>query len=182
MTSVCVFLASSHGHDPRYAEIARATGAAIAGRGWRLVYGGAHRGLMGVLADACLAAGGEVIGVLPRDLEAKEIAHRGLTSLELVDSMAARKDRMMALADAFLTLPGGFGTLDELFEVVTAAQLGHHTKPCALVDVAGYYAPLVAWVDGAIAAGLIAAPYRALLAAYPSPDAALAAIADAVRR
>ncbi len=180
MISVCVFLASSHGHDPIYAEVARATGAAIAARGWRLVYGGAHRGLMGVLADACLAGGGAVVGVLPRDLEAKEIAHRGLTSLELVDSMAARKDRMMALADGFLTLPGGFGTLDELFEVVTAAQLGHHAKPCALVDVAGYYAPLVAWIDGAIAAGLIAAPYRALVATYPSTEAALDALGAAV--
>ena len=157
MISVCVFLASSQGHDPRYAEVARATGAAIAARGWRLVYGGAHRGLMGVLADACLAAGGQVIGVLPRDLEAKEIAHRGLTALELVDSMAARKERMMALADAFLTLPGGFGTLDELFEAATLVQTRKVTHfPIVLLGT-DYWSGLVDWLRGTVAtAGAIA--------------------------
>ena len=172
-----MFLASGRGRSPRYVEAARATGAAIAARGWRLVYGGAHRGLMGELADACLAAGGAVLGVLPRDLEAREIAHRGLTELVLVDSMAERKDRMMAAADAFLTLPGGYGTLDELFEVLTAAQLGHHAKPIVIADVDGYYAPLAAWLDGAAGAGLVAAEHRALLELHPTPDAALAALA-----
>ena len=111
MFSVCVFLASGRGADPIFTEAARACGAGIAARGWRLVYGGAHRGLMGELADAALAAGGEVLGVLPRDLAAREIAHHGLTRLELVDSMAERKDRMFRASDGFLTLPGGYGTL-----------------------------------------------------------------------
>jgi uncharacterized protein (TIGR00730 family) len=173
MPSLCVFLASGRGADPIYVETARATGAAIAARGWRVVYGGAHRGLMGELADAALAAGGEVIGVLPRDLEAREIAHRGLTSLEIVDSMAERKDRMFALADGFLTLPGGYGTLDETFEALTAAQLGHHTKPIVVYDVAGYYAPLAAWVEGAVRAGLVAATHATLWSIHRDLDAAL---------
>ena len=180
MPRICVFLAGSLGNDPIYLEAARATGAALAARGWPLVYGGAHRGLMGALADACMAAGGEVIGVLPRDLEAREQAHRGLTRLELVDSMGERKDRMMAYADGFLTLPGGFGTLDELFEVLTAAQLGYHAKPIAIADVGGYYTPLVAWLDGAAGAGLLARGHRALISAHPTPDAALAALGVAL--
>jgi uncharacterized protein (TIGR00730 family) len=177
MTSVCVFLASATGHDPIYADAARDTGRAIAARGWRLVYGGAHRGLMGVLADACLDAGGQVIGVLPHILAARELAHPRLTQLELVDTMAQRKQRMDVLADAYLTLPGGFGTLDELFEVLTAAQLGVHRKPVALIDLAGYFTPLVAWIDGAVAAGLVAAEHRAMLRSYPTVDAAVAGVA-----
>lgn len=176
MPAVCVFLASAVGADPRFAEAARATGAALAQRGWPLVYGGAHRGLMGILADAALAAGGEVIGVLPRHLQDRELAHRGLTELHIVETMAARKELMMARADGFLALPGGFGTLDELFEVMTAAQLGHHRKPMALYDVAEYFAPLVAWIDGAVEAGLVAPDHRHLLTSHRDLDAALAAM------
>lgn len=176
MPAVCVFLASAVGHGPRYAEAARATGAALAARGWPLVYGGAHRGLMGILADAALAGGGEVIGVLPRDLQERELAHRGLTELHIVESMAARKELMMARADGFLALPGGFGTLDELFEVVTAAQLGHHAKPIALYDLDGYYAPLLAWLEGAVAAGLVAQTHRHLITSHRDLDAALTAM------
>ena len=175
--NLCVFLASGRGVEPIYAEAARAAGTAIATRGWRRIYGGAHRGLMGELADAALGAGGEVIGVLPRDLAAREIAHLGLTSLELVDSMAQRKDRMFTLADGFLTLPGGYGTLDETFEALTAAQLGHHAKPIAVWDVAGYFAPIVAWLDGAVAAGLVAPAHRALLSVHRELSTALDAVA-----
>lgn len=175
--SVCVFLASGRGLDPIYAEIAARCGTAIAQRGWRLVYGGAQRGLMGVLADAALAAGGEVYGVLPQTLAAREIAHHGLTNLELVDSMAQRKDRMFALSDGFLTLPGGYGTLDETFEALTAAQLGLHTKPIVVCDVGGYYAPLAAWVAGAVAAGLVAPAHAALWSIHRSLDGALDALA-----
>ena len=163
MTSVCVFLASSHGHDPRYAEIARATGAAIAGRGWRLVYGGAHRGLMGVLADACLAAGGEVIGVLPHALTDKEIAHTGLTRLEVVASMHERKARMAELSDAFVALPGGVGTLEEIFEIWTWGQLGFHAKPAGFLNVRGYYDGLRGFVDHAVGEAFLRAPHRDML-------------------
>jgi len=176
MPSVCVFLASGRGLEPIFVEAARAAGTAIATRGWRLVYGGAHRGLMGELADAALAAGGEVVGVLPHWLATREIAHRGLTTLELVDSMAQRKDRMFALADGFLTLPGGYGTLDETFEALTAAQLGHHTKPIVICDVAGYFAPIAAWLDGAVRAGLVAREHGALLTIRGTLDEALDAL------
>jgi uncharacterized protein (TIGR00730 family) len=175
--NLCVFLASGRGVDPIFVEAARALGAAIAARGWRLVYGGAHRGLMGELADAALAGGAEVIGILPHHLAGKEIAHRGLTTLELVGSMAERKGRMFELADGFLTLPGGFGTLDELFETLTAAQLGLHAKPIALVDVGGYFTPIAAWLDGATRAGLVAAAHRALLTVHADLEDALASMA-----
>lgn len=177
--SVCVFLASGRGADPVFTEAARACGAGIAARGWRLVYGGAHRGLMGELADAALAAGGEVVGVLPRDLAAREIAHHGLTRLELVDSMAERKDRMFGHSDGFLTLPGGYGTLDETFEALTAAQLGHHQKPIVVCDIAGYYAPLAAWVEGAARSGLVAPAHAALWSFQVGIEAALDALAAA---
>lgn len=177
MISVCVFLAGSRGHDPRYVAAARACGAGIAARGWRLVYGGAHRGLMGELADAALAGGGQVYGVLPRLLADRELAHPGLTQLDLVDTMAERKARMTAASDAFLTLPGGFGTLDELFEVLTSAQLGEHARPIALADVDGFYAPLVAFLDGATAAGLLAPQHRASVSYHADLDGALDGLA-----
>jgi uncharacterized protein (TIGR00730 family) len=177
MTSVCVFLAGSRGNDPRYVAAARACGAGLAARGWRLVYGGAHRGLMGELADAALAGGGEVYGVLPRLLADRELAHPGLTQLDLVDTMAERKARMTAASDAFLTLPGGFGTLDELFEVLTSAQLGEHARPIAIADVGGYYAPLMTFLDGAVASGLLAPQHRATLSYHVDLDLALDALA-----
>jgi len=142
LSSVAVYCASSPGADPGFAAAAAALGRLLAERGIRLVYGGGHVGLMGVVADACLAGGGEVHGVITRALEAKELAHRGLTSLAVVETMHERKEAMADLAGGFVMLPGGFGTLDEFFEVLTWTQLGIHAKPCGVLDVAGYFAPL----------------------------------------
>jgi uncharacterized protein (TIGR00730 family) len=163
MKRICVYCGSSPGDRPVYAEQARELGRRLAARGLGLVYGGGHVGLMGTIADATLAAGGEVIGIIPQRLVDAELAHRGLTSLEIVDSMHARKARMAELSDAFIALPGGFGTLDELFEILTWAQLGLHGKPCGLVEVENYFAPLVAWADGAVAAGFVRPAHRDLL-------------------
>ncbi len=170
---VCVFCASSVGVDPRLAAAARAVGAGLARRGIGLVYGGGNVGLMGLLADAALAGGGEVIGVIPRGLEQKEVAHRGLTELVVTGSMHERKQRMHAASDAFLTLPGGFGTMDELFETLTWAQLGDHGKPVALLEVGGFYAPLLAFLDHVVQAGLLRPEYRGLLTVGEDPDALL---------
>ncbi|HEX7759614.1 MAG TPA: TIGR00730 family Rossman fold protein [Caulobacteraceae bacterium] len=145
--SVCVFCGSSPGADSAYLIAARATGQAIADRGLTLVYGGAKVGLMGTVADAALAAGGEVIGVLPRGLAAKELAHTGLTRLEVVASMHERKARMAELSDGFLALPGGIGTLEEIFEIWTWGQLGFHAKPAGFLNVAGFYDPLKTFVS-----------------------------------
>ncbi len=174
---ITAFLASAPGHLPGPTAAAIALGAGVAARGWGLVYGGAGVGLMTTLADAALAAGGEVIGVIPHDMVGRELAHRGLTELHVVDSMGARKQRMFELADAFVTLPGGFGTLDELFEAITAALLGHHRKPIVLVDDGGYYRSLVEFLDHAVLAGLIRPQHRALLQVVPDVEAALAAVA-----
>jgi len=161
---LCVFCASSPGADPAYAEAARALGALLAGRGIGVVYGGGNVGLMGVLADAALAAGGEVIGVIPNALVAREVAHvSGGVVLRTVDTMHERKQLMHALSDGFVTLPGGFGTLDELFETLTWSQLGMHAKPIGLLDVGGYFRALSAFLDGAVAARLLRAEHRALL-------------------
>ncbi|MCC7024351.1 MAG: TIGR00730 family Rossman fold protein [Thermomicrobiales bacterium] len=155
MDSVCVFCGSRPGNDPAYMEAARATGAAIARRGWRLVYGGGHVGIMGAVADAALAEGGEVVGVMPRSLLTREIAHPDITRLHLVTSMHRRKALMSSLSDGFLTLPGGFGTFEEFFETLTWAQLGLHTKPCALLDVIGYWDALLAMLQTAVDAGFV---------------------------
>jgi uncharacterized protein (TIGR00730 family) len=163
MDSVCVFCGSRDGNNPAYVAAARETGRAIARRGWKLVYGGGHVGLMGALADAALAEGGEVIGVMPRALLTREIAHPGITRLHLVTSMHRRKALMSSLSDGFLTLPGGYGTLEEFFETLTWAQLGLHTKPCALLDVAGYWDPLLAMIDTVIGAGFVPAQHRRLI-------------------
>ena len=141
MNAVCVFCGSSPGARPSYRAAAERLAEAIAVRGLDLVYGGASVGLMGALADAALARGGRVIGVLPRALATKELAHHGLTELLVVDSMHERKAQMAARADAFIALPGGIGTLEEWFEVLTWSQLGFHAKPCALLDADGYFAP-----------------------------------------
>jgi uncharacterized protein (TIGR00730 family) len=141
-----------------------------------VVYGGGRVGLMGVLADAALAAGAEVIGVLPKFMTREELSHPGLTRLEVVDSMHQRKARMAALADAFLALPGGFGTLDELFEIVTWAQLGLHDKPVGLLNVRDYFSPLLEWVGRAIAEGFIAEKYRDLLVAAAGVEDVLKAL------
>jgi uncharacterized protein (TIGR00730 family) len=143
---VCVFCGSNVGARPVYGELAVALGQEIARRGLGLVYGGGDVGLMGVVADACLDAGGDVVGVMPEALVAKEIAHGGLTELRVVASMHERKAAMADLADGFIALPGGFGTLEEFFEVVTWTQLGVHQKPCGLLDVDGYFGPLLALI------------------------------------
>ena len=148
---VCVFCGSNPGASPVYAEAARTLGATLAARGLGLVYGGGKVGLMGAVADSALAAGGEVIGVIPHALVAREVAHQGLTDLRVVDSMHERKAVMAELADGFIVLPGGIGTLEEFFEVWTWAQLGLHAKPIGLLDVAGYYAQLRGFIDHAVA-------------------------------
>jgi uncharacterized protein (TIGR00730 family) len=163
MESVCVFCGGNPGARPAYAEAARRLGEVLAARGLTLVYGGAGGGLMGAVADGALSGGGRVVGVLPGFMTAREIAHRGLTELVVVGSMHERKAVMAARAGAFVALPGGFGTLDELFEVLTWSQLGLHHKPCALLDVEGYFAPLIAFLDHAAAEGLVRPEHRALL-------------------
>ena len=154
--SVCVFCGAKPGLDPEYAQVARAAGRAIAERGWRMVYGGGRVGLMGVAADAALAAGGEVIGVIPDGMLVREQGHRSLTRLEVVADMAIRKTRMIALSDAFLTLPGGLGTLDELFEVLTLRQVRFINKPIALLNHRGYFDRLLATCQGFVDAGFVA--------------------------
>lgn len=166
--SICLFCGASSGDDPRYRTAAHETGLEIARRGWTLVYGGARAGLMGVAADAALAAGGRVVGVIPRFLYEREIGHDGVSSLEIVASLAERKLRMGGLSDAFLSLPGGIGTLDELFEAWSWSQVGLQQKPSGLLNVAGYYDPLVAFVARATAAGFIKPQHRRLLAVSDS--------------
>lgn len=163
MKSVCVFCGSSPGARPSYRAAAEALAAAIANRGLDLVYGGASVGLMGALADAALAAGGRVVGVLPRALDRKEIAHAGLTELRVVDSMHERKAQMAERADAFVALPGGIGTLEEWFEVLTWSQLGFHAKPCGLLDVDGYFAPLLALLDRAVNERFVTPAHRSMI-------------------
>ena len=147
MRSICVYCGSNAGSKPVYTERAIALGTRIAKEGLALVYGGGNVGLMGVVADAVLEAGGEVIGVIPEQLVNWEVAHKGVTRLEVVANMHERKARMFDLADGFVALPGGFGTLDEMFEMLTWRQLGIADKPCAFLDVDGFYAPLLAMMD-----------------------------------
>jgi uncharacterized protein (TIGR00730 family) len=147
MRSICVYCGSNAGARPVYAERARALGERIARDGMSLVYGGGNVGLMGVVADAVLAGGGEVVGVIPEQLVNWEVAHRGVSRLEVVGSMHERKMRMFDLADGFVALPGGFGTLDEMFEMLTWRQLGIGDKPCAFLDVDGFFEPLIAMID-----------------------------------
>jgi uncharacterized protein (TIGR00730 family) len=168
--AVCVFCGSSTGKRPEYAEAAKRLGTAIARRGLELVYGAGHVGLMGILADAALVAGGRVVGMIPRSLVDRELAHRGLSELHVVESMHARKALMADRSQAFLALPGGFGTLDELFEILTWAQLGIHAHPVGLVNVAGYFDPLLAWIDGAVEGGLLREKHRAMLLVGNEPE------------
>lgn len=150
---ICVFCGARTGHDPRWVALARALGQALAQAGYTLLYGGGHVGLMGELADAALAAGGSVIGVIPETLMRREVGHPGLTELEIVPDMHLRKQRMVARSDAFVTLPGGLGTLDELFEVMTLAQLGEHARPMVLLDPAGYFDHLFRLLDDLVRQG-----------------------------
>lgn len=170
---VAVYCGSANGNNPAFLVEARTLGAAIAATGLGLVYGGACVGLMGAVADAALAGGAEVIGILPDLLAEKEIAHAGLTSLELVPTMHQRKARMVELADAFLVLPGGYGTLEEVLEVVTWAQLRLHAKPCILINTAGYWDGLLAFLDTAVAAGFLKARNRALLQVAANAEEAI---------
>ena len=147
MKSLCVYCGSNSGARSAYADAATALGTRMAREGIRLVYGGGNIGLMGTIADAVLAGGGEVVGVIPKQLVDMEVAHLGLTELEVVGSIHERKSRMFDLADGFVALPGGFGTLEEIVEMLTWRQLGIGTKPCAILDVEGYYQPLVAMMD-----------------------------------
>jgi uncharacterized protein (TIGR00730 family) len=178
MKRVCVFAGSSAGAVPEYRTAAAALGRAVAGRGMGVVYGGAHVGLMGFLADAALAAGGEVVGVIPRALVARELAHTGLTDLHVVESMHQRKALMADLSDAFVALPGGWGTLDELFEILTWAQLGLHQKPCGLLNVRGYFDRLLAFIDHSIQEGFVRSDYRRLISVADAAEPLLGLLAS----
>ncbi|HEX2411126.1 MAG TPA: TIGR00730 family Rossman fold protein [Solirubrobacteraceae bacterium] len=169
MRRICVYAGSNPGTDPAYADAARELAALLAERGIGLVYGGGHVGLMGVLADTALAAGGEVIGVMPRALIDREIGHTGLTELRVVGSMHDRKALMADLSDAFVAVPGGIGTLEELIEVYTWSQLGIHQKACGVLNVAGYYDHLAAFLDHAVEAGFLRPQHRAVLSVASSP-------------
>ena len=172
---VCVFCGSSFGGRADYADAARALGVELAERGIGLVYGGAHVGLMGALADACRGAGGEVTGVIPGSLVEAEVAHTGLDDLRVVATMHERKALMAELSDGFVALPGGFGTFEEFCEVLTWSQLGLHPvpKPCGLLDVAGFYRPLVDLLDGAAADGFVRPEHRGLVLVAAEPAAIL---------
>ncbi len=173
MRSICVFCGSSPGDDPAYAAAARVLGHTLAHDGITLVYGGGRVGLMGVLADAVLDAGGEAIGVIPKSLLKREIGHPGLTDLRVVGSMHERKALMSELSDGFIALPGGTGTLEEFFEVLTWAQLGEHQKPCALLDAGGYYDPLLALFDHMVARGFLSEDRRAMVLVDTEPRSLL---------
>jgi hypothetical protein len=174
MRHVCVYCGSNRGARPEYAAAAHRLGRLLGERGIGLVYGGGNVGLMGVLADAALAAGAAVTGVIPQTLVDREVAHQGLTEQRIVGSMHERKALMAELADAFIALPGGLGTLDELFEIWTWSQLGFHAKPCGLLDVAGYFQPLVAFLDRAVAEGFVRRPHRETLCLESDPERLLA--------
>ena len=168
-----MYCGSSAGNDPRFAAVARAFGAALARAGIGVVYGGGRVGLMGAVADAALEAGGEVIGIIPRFLEEREVAHRGV-NLRVVESMHERKQLMSELSDAFVALPGGFGTFEEFFEIVTWVQLRLIDAPCIIANVDGYYDALVALIDGAVENGFINTTNRAIVESYASLDEVIA--------
>jgi uncharacterized protein (TIGR00730 family) len=170
LQSVCVFCGSSTGSDPAYTEAARSLGTTLAEANIRLVFGGGHVGLMGEISTAALAAGGDVIGVIPKFLVERELAHEGLSDLRIVGSMHERKALMSDLSEAFIGLPGGTGTLEEFFEVLTWAQLGEHKKPCGLLNVAGYYDPLLTVFDRMVEAGFLSESNRALLLVEGDPE------------
>ncbi len=176
MKTICVFCGSSDKIHPHYLAAASQMGAAIAARGMRLVYGAGSTGLMGAVADGALQAGGEVIGVIPEYFNTPRLAHNGLTRLEVVDTLHQRKARMVELADAFIALPGGYGTLEELFEVLTWAQIGLHSKPVGLLNTRGYYDRLLSLVEHARDEGFIYAEHRALFTCSAAPDELLTAL------
>jgi uncharacterized protein (TIGR00730 family) len=177
LRTICVYAGSSPGADPRYAEAAAALAKEIGRRGLGVVYGGGTVGLMGVVADAALAAGAPVTGIIPRALDGREVSHRGLTELVVVDTMHERKALMAARADAFVALPGGIGTMEELIEAFTWTQLAIHEKPVGVLDVAGYWGPLGAMLDRAVEARFLSRERRASLVAGDDPAALLDALA-----
>ena len=170
---ICVYAGSNPGADPAFAEAAADLARLLAERGIGVVYGGAHKGLMGILADTALAAGGEVIGVIPQQLFDREIAHTGLTEQHVVGSMHERKAKMAELADAFIALPGGAGTLEELIEIYTWSQLGLHDKPMGVLNVNGYYDGLAALLDHAVEEGFLREQHRAAMHVASTPEALL---------
>lgn len=173
---VCVFCGSSSGARPEYADAARETGRALVERGIELVYGGGKVGLMGIVADAVLEAGGRAVGVIPEALMAREVGHAGLSELHVVETMHQRKALMADLADGFVALPGGFGTYEEFCEVLTWSQLGIHPKPCGLLNVSGFYDPLLALFDHAVREGFVRPGHRALVLEETGPAALLEAM------
>jgi uncharacterized protein (TIGR00730 family) len=180
--SLCVYCGSREGGDPAYAAAAREVGTLIGRQGWRLVYGGGRAGLMGLVADAALAAGAQVIGVIPASLMERELGHAGLTELHVVETMHERKMLMAEHADAFVALPGGIGTFEELFEVWTWRQLGYHDKPLGLLNVAGYYDSLLAFIAQVAGAGFVTPAQRALLETDSDPAALLARLAESAAK
>jgi uncharacterized protein (TIGR00730 family) len=174
MNKICIFCGSSTGNRAVYAEVAAQVGALLAREGLTVVYGGASVGLMGEVADAALAEGGEVIGVIPHGLNDKERAHMGLSKLHVVGSMHERKAMMANLADAFMALPGGMGSLEEFAEIFTWAQLGIHAKPCGLLNVEGYFDPLVAYFEHAVEEGFLWKEHRDIVLVDEAPEALLA--------
>ncbi|HEY1190618.1 MAG TPA: TIGR00730 family Rossman fold protein [Gemmata sp.] len=177
MNSVCVFCGSASGSNPLYAEVARDLGRALAAGGLALVYGGGRVGLMGQVASAALAAGGAVVGVIPHALALKEVAQEDCTELIVVNTMHERKALMADRSHAFVALPGGFGTCDELFEILTWAQLGIHAKPVAVLNANGFFTPLLAWLDHVVAEGLLKPKHRDLLLVADSVPGLLVALA-----
>jgi uncharacterized protein (TIGR00730 family) len=178
MKRICVFCGSDRGVRPDYADAARRFGRALASRRLALVYGGGRVGLMGEIANSVLDAGGEVVGVIPRSLYEMEVAHTGVTDLRVVDSMHERKALMAELSDGFIALPGGMGTLEELFEVLTWAQLGFHEKPCGLLDVGGYFEHLIAFLEHAVGERFLRAEHRRLLLVETCPATLLDRLAE----
>lgn len=177
MKRLAVYCGSSPGADPAYADGARALGTAMVARGLGLVFGGGHVGLMGTIADAVLAAGGEVVGVIPTALRDKELAHKGCTELHIVDTMHERKALMADLADGFVAMPGGYGTFDEMFEMLTWGQLGYHSKPCGFLNIAGYYDVLFTFLDTCVDARFVTRTHRDMILTGDEPGALLDAIA-----
>lgn len=175
-----VYCASSFGSNPSFLRGAQKLGTLLGERGITLVYGGAQVGLMGAVADAVLATGGQVIGVIPESMIQHEVAHTGLHDLRIVGSMHERKALMADLSDAFLALPGGYGTMDETFEILTWAQLGLHNKPCVLCNLDGYYDALLSYLDSMVVGGLVGPAHRALAMDAPDPASAIAALENAV--
>lgn len=173
MRRICVYCGSNSGARPEFREVAERLGRLLGRRRLGLVYGGGNVGLMGVIADAALASGAEVIGVIPRGFVDKEVAHDGVSDLRIVSSMHERKAMMVDLADAFVALPGGLGTLEELFETWTWSQLGLHARPCGILNVAGYFDPLLSFLDHAVREGFIKPRHRALLISAHDPETLL---------